>query len=89
MGSTASGRKATAVSIVVAGVSDAPNFASTLMNTALQVGIAVGAALGGAVIAAGWGYGQLPLVACTFSVLALGLSLLMIAHGRRRRAAID
>ena len=64
-------------------VSDAPNFASTLMSTSFQVGIAIGAALGGAVIAAGWGYGQLPLVSSGFFALALLVTLGLIAYDRR------
>jgi DHA1 family inner membrane transport protein len=65
-------------------VSDAPNFASTLMSTAFQVGIAAGAALGGVVIARGWGYAQLPLVSAVFLGLALLTTLGLIAYERRR-----
>jgi DHA1 family inner membrane transport protein len=68
-------------------VSDAPNFASTLMNTASQVGIAAGAALGGAIIAAGWSYGQLPLVAASASAVALLGTLVLISSDRRRKLA--
>jgi DHA1 family inner membrane transport protein len=69
-------------------VSDAPNFASTLMNTAGQAGIAVGAALGGLVIATGGSYGQLPLVAAAFSALALIGALFLISYDRRRKLAL-
>ena len=69
-------------------VSDAPNFASTLMNTAWQVGIAVGAGLGGLVIATGWSYGQLPLIAAASSALALLGTLLLISYDRRRKPAL-
>lgn len=65
-------------------VSDAPNFASTLMNTASQVGIAAGAALGGLVIASGGSYAQLPLVAAAASALALVGTLVLVSHDRRR-----
>lgn len=65
-------------------VSDAPNFASTLMNTASQVGIAAGAALGGFIIASGGSYGQLPLVAAAASALALLGTLVLVSHDRRR-----
>ncbi len=65
-------------------VGDAPNFASTLMNTASQVGIAIGAAIGGLLIASGWGYGQLPLVAAVFSALALLGVLVLVSHDGRR-----
>jgi len=64
--------------------SEAPNFASTLMNTASQIGIAVGAALGGFVIAGGWSYAQLPLVASGFSAVALVLTLFLLSYDRRR-----
>lgn len=68
-------------------VSDAPSFASTVMNTAGQVGIAAGAALGGLVLAGGWSYGQLPLIAAAFAGLALVGTLILVA-GDRRRAAV-
>ena len=69
-------------------VSDAPNFASTLMNTAGQVGIAFGAGLGGLIIATGWSYGQLPLIAAASSALALLGTLLLISYDRRRKPAL-
>lgn len=72
---------------LIAEARDAPNFASTLMNTASQIGIAVGAALGGVVIAKGWSYGQLPLVASAFSGLTLVLTVFLFAHDRRRAVA--
>jgi DHA1 family inner membrane transport protein len=68
-------------------VSDAPNFASTLMSSAFQVGIAVGAGLGGAVISAGWGYRQLPFVSAVFLGLSLLATLGLIAYDRRRKLA--
>jgi MFS transporter, DHA1 family, inner membrane transport protein len=64
--------------------SDAPNFAATLMNTSGQVGIAAGAALGGVVIATGWSYGQLPLLAASFSTLALLGAFILVSNDRRR-----
>jgi MFS transporter, DHA1 family, inner membrane transport protein len=69
-------------------VSDAPNFASTLMNTASQVGIAAGAALGGLLIASGWSYGQLPLFAAAFAALALVGALFLVSSDRRRKTAL-
>jgi DHA1 family inner membrane transport protein len=66
---------------------EAPNFASTLMNTASQVGIATGAALGGYVIAGGWSYSQLPLVASGFSTVALVLTLFLFSYDRRALAS--
>lgn len=65
-------------------VSDAPNLASTLMNTASQVGIAVGAALGGLVLSIGWSYGQLPLLSAGFAALALAGVLTLVSFDRRR-----
>ena len=65
-------------------VSDAPNFASTLMNTASQVGIAVGAALGGLVLFSGWNYGQLPLLSAVFAALGLAGVLAIIFFDREQ-----
>jgi DHA1 family inner membrane transport protein len=70
-------------------VRDAPNLASTLMNTASQVGIASGAALGGLVLTAGWGYGQLPLCAAGVSLLALLATAALIALDRRPIRALQ
>ncbi len=67
-------------------VSDAPNFASTVMNTASQVGIAGGAALGGLVLASGWSYAQLPLLSATFEVLAVLCTVALVLYDRRQRA---
>lgn len=69
-------------------VADAPNFASTLMNTASQIGIAAGAALGGLVIAWGWGYAQLPLLAAFFQLITVGVVLALMGLDRRRRPAL-
>jgi DHA1 family inner membrane transport protein len=66
-------------------VSDAPNFASTLISTAFQVGIAVGAALGGSAIAMGWGYARLPLLSALFMGFALVGTLVLFAFERRRK----
>jgi DHA1 family inner membrane transport protein len=68
-------------------VSDAPNFASTLMNTASQVGIAAGAALGGLALSAGWSYSQLPLLSAGFASLALAGVLALVSYDRRRNPA--
>jgi DHA1 family inner membrane transport protein len=67
-------------------VKDAPNFASTLMNTATQVGIAAGAALGGFVLAAGWRYEQLPALSAAFAALALVATATLVLYDRRRLA---
>jgi DHA1 family inner membrane transport protein len=66
-------------------VSDAPNFASTLISTAFQVGIAAGAALGGSAIAMGWGYARLPLLSALFMGFALVGTLVLFAFERRRK----
>lgn len=66
-------------------VSDAPNFAATLMNTAGQAGIAAGAAVGGVVIATSSSYGQLPLVAAAASAVALLGTLVLIFSYRRQK----
>jgi DHA1 family inner membrane transport protein len=66
-------------------VSDAPNFASTVMNTASQVGIAGGAALGGLVIASGWSYAQLPLLSTAFEVVALLATATLVFYDRRQK----
>ena len=68
---------------ILKAASDAPNFASTLISSAFNIGIAGGAALGGAVIAAGWGYGTLPLVGAAAQCGAFGL-LLTLAFVERR-----
>jgi DHA1 family inner membrane transport protein len=65
---------------------DAPNFASTLISTAFNVGIASGAALGGRALAAGWGYGVLPLMEAAFLGLSLCSVLVLTARDRRRAA---
>lgn len=63
--------------------SDAPTFAATLTSSAFNIGIASGAAIGGAAIAAGWGYGALPLInAAGLGVALLGVLLLGLI-GRR------
>ena len=65
----------------------APNFASTLISTAFNLGIATGAAVGGGAIAAGWGYGVLPLIDAGFLSLSLVATLLLGAFDRRKRLA--
>jgi len=65
---------------------DAPNFASTLISTAFNIGIASGAALGGAALAAGWGYGVLPLIEAAFLALSLCGVLALTARDRRQAA---
>jgi DHA1 family inner membrane transport protein len=72
---------------ILQAASDAPNFASTLISTAFNIGIASGAAIGGAAIAAGWGYGALPLIDAGFVGLAFCGALALIAYDRRRAGA--
>jgi DHA1 family inner membrane transport protein len=76
-------------SCILREVSDAPNFASTLMSTSFQVGIAAGAALGGAVIAAGWAYAQLPLLSTGSLVASLIGTLALLAWDRQRKPAFS
>lgn len=73
---------------ILKAASDAPNFASTLISTAFNVGIAAGAAVGGAAIAAGWGYGTLPLLYACGIALALLATLLLAGWDRRRSAGV-
>ncbi len=63
---------------------DAPNFASTLMSTAFQVGIASAAFIGGAVIKAGWAYGQLPLLSSVAFAGGLLGTLALVSLSRSR-----
>jgi DHA1 family inner membrane transport protein len=69
-------------------VSDAPNFASTVMNTASQVGIAGGAALGGLVLASGWSYAQLPLLSAGFDALGILCVVALVLYDRRRKVVL-
>jgi DHA1 family inner membrane transport protein len=73
---------------VIREASDAPNLASTLMNTASQVGIAGGAALGALLIASGWGYSQIPLFSAIFYAAGFVGALILAASDRRRKPAL-
>lgn len=68
--------------------SDAPNLAATMMNTASQIGIAGGAAFGAFLIAAGFGYSQIPLLSAGFYALGLAGILVLVSLDRRRKPAI-
>ena len=65
---------------------DAPNLASTLISTAFNIGIAVGPWLGGLALTYGWGYARLPWISVIFTVLALGIAVLLAAMDRRAAA---
>ncbi|MEO6012653.1 MAG: MFS transporter [Devosia sp.] len=67
--------------------SDAPTFASTLMNTASQFGIAGGAALGALLITKGWGYSHIPLFGAGFAALGLAGVVVLVRYERRRKPA--
>ncbi len=75
---------------VVNEATHAPNLASTLNQGAFNLGNAAGAAIGGAVLAAGFAYGQLPWVAAMLCIGALGLTLtswLLERNAARKPAA--
>lgn len=61
----------------------APTLASMLTTSAGNLGSAAGAALGGVAIAAGWSYGQLPLLGAVCFGLTLILVLLIAVLERR------
>jgi MFS transporter, DHA1 family, inner membrane transport protein len=56
----------------------APNLASTLNQGAFNLGNALGASLGGIVLAAGYGYRFLPLVASVIAAVVIGLSFFAV-----------
>ncbi|WP_279602685.1 MFS transporter [Methylobacterium sp. E-005] len=68
---------------VVEAASDAPNLASTLNQGAFNLGNATGAWIGGLALTLGAGYGELPLIAATVSLVALGLTLTAVGRSAR------
>jgi DHA1 family inner membrane transport protein len=64
-------------------VTDAPNFASTLISSAFNIGIAVGAAVGAVAINAGEGYAALPLYQSGCEIIALVLLVGLAMLDRR------
>jgi len=67
----------------------APNLASTLNQGAFNLGNALGASLGGVVLAAGYGYRILPLVAALVASLVIALAFIAIRLDRTRATDPD
>ena len=67
----------------------APNLASTLNQGAFNLGNALGASLGGVVLAAGYSYRILPLVAALVASLVIALAFLAIRLDRTRATDPD
>jgi DHA1 family inner membrane transport protein len=74
---------------ILKAAADAPNFASTLISSAFNVGIACGAAFGGAVIAAGWGYPALPMIASGIVCITLCITVLLALYDRSAVRAVS
>jgi DHA1 family inner membrane transport protein len=70
--------------LVLKGASEAPTLAAMLTSTASNLGVAVGAALGSATIAAGWGYGRLPVIAAACMAVCIVMVLLLAVYSRSR-----
>lgn len=68
---------------VLAWAADAPNLASALIPSCFNFGIALGAMLGGALLEAGFGYRNLPLIGTTALVLAVGIAATSYLWERR------
>lgn len=62
---------------------EAPNLASTLLQSGLNAGIAAGPFLGAAGLRAGMTYGELPLIAAGLALAALGTAVWSAALDRR------
>src|SRR5215813_13971517 len=67
----------------------APNLASTLNQGAFNLGNALGASLGGVVLAAGYSYRLLPLVAAVIAATVIVLAFLAIRLDRMRASDPD
>ena len=67
----------------------APNLASTLNQGAFNLGNALGASLGGVVLAAGYSYRILPLVAALVASLVIALAFIAIRLDRTRATDPD
>jgi len=68
---------------VLAWAGDSPNLASALIPSGFNVGIAIGAVLGAALLEAGFGYGNLPLIGVVSLALAVGVAILSYVWERR------
>jgi DHA1 family inner membrane transport protein len=60
---------------ILAGASDAPNLASTLIPSAYNVGIALGAVAGSLLLGSGGGYAMLPIIGLAASALATAVAV--------------
>src|SRR6266851_1828950 len=72
---------------IVDQASAAPNLASTLNQGAFNLGNATGASLGGMMIAAGFGYRQLPIASAIVTFITLALALVSAKLDRKHRDA--
>src|SRR6266702_7416620 len=70
---------------IVDQASAAPNLASTLNQGAFNLGNATGASLGGMMIAAGFGYRQLPIASAIVTFITLALALVSAKLDRKHR----
>jgi DHA1 family inner membrane transport protein len=68
---------------ILAGASDAPNLASTLIPSAYNVGIALGAVAGSLLLGSGGGYAMLPIIGLAASALATAVAVVS-GIGRHR-----
>lgn len=68
---------------VLAWAGDAPNLASALIPSGFNIGIAIGAVLGAALLEAGFGYQNLPLIGVVALVMAVAFAVLSYVWERR------
>jgi Arabinose efflux permease len=68
---------------ILAWAADAPNLASALIPSCFNIGIAIGAVLGAALLEAGFGYRNLPLIGTAALVVAMGIAVLSYVWERR------
>ena len=73
--------------IVITAAKEAPNLASTLLQSAFNTGISAGSLAGGAALWLGLGYGYLPLAGVAVFTLALGVARFPLVWAIRSAAA--
>jgi DHA1 family inner membrane transport protein len=73
--------------IVVTAAREAPNLASTLLQSAFNIGISVGSLIGGTALSLGLEYRYLPLVSMVAAILALGVARFPLVWAIRSAAA--
>ena len=71
--------------IVLNEAKEAPNLASTLVQSAFNIGISLGSVIGGTALSLGFAYGSLPLVGLVVSLTTVIIAL--VAFGRVRGTA--